>query len=241
MLIIPKNSKIFILSDTHFQDWSNQDEIASFISFLETVREQGKVLFLLGDIFDFYFEYKSFLPKSFFNIFYELKKTSEKGIDIHYWMGNHDFWVGKFFGEVGIIKHFHPETVKIGTKKILIQHGDEMDMNFMIKTCLTNGISKTLFSLLHPELGLKIAKIVSKRSNAKTKGMKFNRENFKVFAENKFAEGIDDIVMGHFHKPFSYKKGKKTLSVIGDWKNNQSYGLIVNGKISVMRFTQSPR
>jgi UDP-2,3-diacylglucosamine hydrolase len=241
MLTIPKNSKIFILSDTHFQDWSNQDEIKSFISFLETVRKKGNVLFLLGDIFDFYFEYKSFLPKSFFNIFCELKKTAEKGIDIHYWMGNHDFWVGNFLGEVGIIKHFHPETIKIGAKKILVQHGDEMDMNFMIKTFLTNGISRTLFSLLHPELGLKIAKIVSKRSNAKTKEMKLNRENLRIFAENKFAGGIDDIVIGHFHHPFYYKKGKQTLSVIGDWKNNQSYGLIANGKISVMRFTQSPR
>jgi UDP-2,3-diacylglucosamine hydrolase len=205
------------------------------------VRKKGNVLFLLGDIFDFYFEYKSFLPKSFFNIFFELKKTVEKGIEIHYWMGNHDFWVGKFFGEIGIIKHFHPEIVKIGRKKVLVQHGDEMDMNFMIKTCLTNGVSRALFSLLHPELGLKIAKIVSKRSSTKSKGMKLNREHFTVFAENKFAEGIDDIVMGHFHQLIFYKKGKQTLSVIGDWKNNQSYGLIANGKISVMRFTQSPR
>lgn len=241
MLTIPRSNKIFILSDTHFQDWTCNDEIESFILFLETVRKKGNVLFLLGDIFDFYFEYKSFLPKSFFNIFCELKKTAEKGIDIHYWMGNHDFWVGRFFGEIGITKHFNPEIVKIGRKKILVQHGDEMDTNFIIKTCLTNGVSRFLFSLLHPELGLKIAKIVSLRSNAKSKRMKLNREGFKIFAENKFAEGIDDIVMGHFHQPFCYKKGKQTLSVIGDWQNNQSYGLIANGKISVMRFTQSPR
>ena len=241
MFTVPKSSKIFILADTHFQDWSTRDEIESFLLFLGMARKNGNVLFLLGDIFDFYFEYKSFLPKSFFNIFCELKKTAEKGIDIHYWMGNHDFWAGKFFEEIGIAKHFRPETIKMGTRKILVQHGDEMDMNFMIKTCLSNGVSRALFSLLHPELGLKIAKIVSKRSDAKAKGMKFNQEDFKVFAENKFAEGIDDIVMGHFHQPFCYKKGNKTLSVIGEWKNNRSYGLIENGKISVMRFTQSPR
>ena len=241
MLTLQKNLKIFILADTHFQDWSNRSNIESFLLFLEMVRKKGEVLFLLGDIFDFYFEYKSFLPKSFFNIFCELKKTAEKGIDIHYWMGNHDFWAGKFFDEIGIIKHFHPETVKIGARKIFVLHGDEMDANFMVKTCLTNGLSRTLFSLLHPELGLKIAKIVSRRSDEKSKGMKVNKEDFKIFAENKFDEGIDDIVMGHFHQPFSYKKGNKTLSVIGDWPNNRSYGLIENGRISVMRFTQSPR
>jgi len=241
MLKIEKSSKIFILADTHFQDWSSRGEIESFVLFLKKVRETGDVLFLLGDIFDFYFEYKSFIPKSFFSIFFELKKTVEKGIDIHYWMGNHDFWAGKFFEEIGIVKHFNPEIIEIGEKKILIQHGDEMDRNFMIKTCLTNRISSALFSLIHPELGLKIAKLVSKRSYAKSNGMKLNHEKLNSFAESSFSEGIDDIVMGHFHKPFCYKKGNKTLSVIGDWKNKRSYGLIVNGNISVMRFTQSPK
>jgi len=241
MLKISKESKIFVLTDTHFQDWSSEEEIKSFVSFMEKVRNEGNVLFLLGDIFDFYFEYKSFLPKAFFNIFCELKETVKKGIEIHYWMGNHDFWPGRFFEQIGIVKHFNPEVVEIGEKKILVQHGDETDTHFMIRTCLTNKISRALFSLIHPELGLLIAKMVSKNSKESSNQMKVSHKILDGYAQSKFEEGIDDILMGHFHKSYCYRSGSRSLSIIGDWKHNQSYGVIENGNISVMRFTQSPK
>jgi UDP-2,3-diacylglucosamine hydrolase len=241
MLEISKNKTVFIISDTHFQDWSRKEEVDSFLSFLEKVRNEGDELFLLGDIFDFYFEYKSFIPKKFFNIFFGLRRTVEEGVNIHYWMGNHDFWIGNFFGELGVVKHIGSEIVKIGEKRILVQHGDEMDTNFMIKTLLTNRFSRALFSLLHPELGLAIAKAVSKFSKANSRGKELIESNFVKFAVNKFQREIDAIVMGHFHEPYLYREGEKTLTIFGDWKNWRSYGLISNGRISVMRFNQSPK
>ncbi len=241
MLQISDKRTIFVISDTHFQDWSEREEIDSFLSFLKMVRKKGDELFLLGDIFDFYFEYKSFIPKSFFYIFSALQKTIEREIKVHYWIGNHDFWIGDFFERLGVVKHFGPEIIKIGKKKFLVQHGDEMDTNFMVKTFLTNRISKTLFSLIHPELGLQIAKSVSRFSSSNSRELKLTDKQFKDFAKKEFSKGIDAIVMGHFHKPYLYKNGNKILSIFGDWKNCRSYGLIENGNISVMRFTQSPK
>ncbi len=241
MLEISGDRKVFIISDTHFQDWSGKEEIDSFLFFLETVIKEGNELFLLGDIFDFYFEYKSFIPKSFFKIFFELKRTAEAGINIHYWIGNHDFWIGDFIESLGIVKHLGTEVVKIGEKRMLVQHGDEMDGNFMAKKMLANKFSQTLFSLIHPELGLQMAKALSKFSKANSRDLDLSNGSFEKFAKEKFREGFDAVIMGHFHKPYLYREGEKTLVIFGDWEHSRSYGVISKGNISVMRFNQSPK
>ena len=241
MLELSEDKEVFIVSDTHFQDWSNEEEIETFLLFLEKVIKEGDELFLLGDIFDFYFEYKSYIPKSFFKIFFELKRAVKEGISIHYWIGNHDFWLGNFIGELGIVKHLGSEVVKLGRKRILVQHGDEMDGNFMVKKFLSNRFARTLFSLIHPELGLQMAKAISKFSNANSRGLEVKEEVFDKFASEKFREGFDAVIMGHFHKPYLYKEGDKTLAVFGDWKLCRSYGVISDGNISFKRFNQSPK
>jgi len=241
MVEISEDKKVFIVSDTHFQDWSDKEEIETFLSFLEKVTREGDELFLLGDIFDFYFEYKSFIPKIFFNIFFELKRTAEQGVNIHYWIGNHDFWAGAFIEELGIVKHLGAEVVKLGERIMLVQHGDEMDGNFMAKKFLANRFSQVLFSLIHPEVGLQMAKAVSKFSQANSRGLKLSEETFVKFASEKFSEGFDAVIMGHFHKPYLYREGEKTLAIFGDWKHCRSYGIISNGNISVMQFNQSPK
>jgi len=241
MLEISENNTVFVVSDTHFQDWSGQEEIESFFLFLKKVVEEGDELFLLGDIFDFYFEYKSFIPKAFCNIFFELKKTIEKGVNIHYWVGNHDFWIGDFIEELGIFKHREAEIVKIGKKKFLVQHGDEMDGNFIVKRCLSGRFSRGVYSLIHPELGLQMAKKISKFSQYRSRDLKIGEEDLVKLAASRFSEGIDGVIMGHFHKPYLYREKSRTLALIGDWKHNRSYGSIENGNISLMRFNQSPR
>jgi UDP-2,3-diacylglucosamine hydrolase len=241
MLEISADKKIFVISDTHFQDWSDKGEIDSFLFFLEKVIKEGNELFLLGDIFDFYFEYKSFIPKSFFKIFLKLKRAAEEGINIHYWVGNHDFWIGDFIETLGIVKHPGAEVVRIGEKRMLVQHGDEMDSSFTAKKMLANKFSKMLFSFIHPEVGLQMAKTLSKFSKVNSRGQELSNGSFEKFATEKFKEGFDAVIMGHFHKPYLYREGEKTLAIFGDWEHSRSYGVISNGNISVKRFNQSPR
>lgn len=241
MLDIPEKNSLFAITDTHFCDNSSNQEIKDFFSFLELVREKGDKLFLLGDIFDFYFEYKSLLPKSFFEIFCELKKTSKEGLEIHYWPGNHDFWVGDFVRNLGIIIHSGPEIINIGNRKILVQHGDEMDSKFMLKVLLKNRALRTIFSWIHPEAGFALAKRISRFSRTNSKRNNLNSGQLKNYAEKKFREGIDAILMGHLHLPYFYEKDDKILAILGDWLHYRSFGIISNGKISLRRFNQSPR
>jgi UDP-2,3-diacylglucosamine hydrolase len=241
MLEISEDKTIFIVSDTHFQDWTDNEQLESFLSFLEKVIKEGNELFLLGDIFDFYFEYKSFIPKSFFKIFFELKRAAEEGVNIHYWIGNHDFWIGDFIDTLGIVKHRGAEVVRIGEKRMLVQHGDEMDGNFMAKKMLANKFSKALFSLIHPEVGLQMAKALSKFSKANSRELELSNGSFVKFATERFREGFDAVIMGHFHKPYLYREGEKTLAIFGDWENYRSYGVISKGNISIKRFNQSPK
>lgn len=205
------------------------------------VEKKGDGLFLLGDIFDFYFEYKSFIPKNFFDVFYALRRIVEQGIHVHYWTGNHDFWVGEFFKRLGIKTHAEPTTLKMEGKRILVLHGDEVDTNFMLKNILCNKFSKFLFSLLHPEFGLLIARVVSKLSREKSKKFELPKRSLENFAERKFLKGIDTVIMGHFHIPYFYKRGKKNLVICGDWGSWHSYGVIENGNISLKRFSHSPK
>lgn len=241
MLELSEDKEVFIVSDTHFQDWSDEEEIKTFLLFLEKVIREGDELFLLGDIFDFYFEYKSYIPKSFFKILFELKRVVKEGVNIHYWIGNHDFWLGDFIGELGIVTHLGSEVVKLGKRRVLVQHGDEMDGNFMVKKFLSNRFARMLFSLIHPEVGLQMAKAISHFSQANSRGLEVSEEVFDKFASEKFREGFDAIIMGHFHKPYSYREGEKTLAIFGDWKLWRSYGVISDGNISFKRFNQSPK
>ena len=105
---------IFVVADTHFHHKSRIKDLKDFFLFLEKVRQKANKLFLLGDIFDFYFEYKTVIPKTLFDIFYELKRTSSVGVEIHYWAVNHDFHLGEFIRELNIIPHFTPEIISAG-------------------------------------------------------------------------------------------------------------------------------
>ena len=124
---------------------------------------------------------------------------------------------------------------------MLVQHGDEMDSNFMAKKMLANRFSRTLFSFIHPELGLQMAKALSKFSKANSRELELSNGSFVKFATEKFREGFDAVIMGHFHKPYLYTEGEKTLAIFGDWKKCRSYGVISKGNISVKRFNQSPK
>lgn len=238
---ISKSDIVFVVADTHFNNESETKDIKAFFSFLNKVREEASKLFLLGDIFDFYFEYKTVIPKTYFKVLCEFQKTIDRGIEIHYWAGNHDFWLGEFIDNLNIITHFNPEIFSIDEYRILVEHGNELDSSKLLETILKNRLSKSLFSYLHPDLGINIARKISKLSRMRSEKISFNFNSLFRYAERKFGSGVDAIIMGHFHRPYLYKKSGKTLIILGDWSNYRSFGVISKGKISIKRFNHSPR
>lgn len=241
MLDIPSSKTIFAVSDTHFRTGSESSSLDDFVLFLEYVRKNGDVLFLLGDILDFYLEYPSLLQKSYFPIFHELKKTEESNIEIHYWTGNHDFWLGKFVREIGIKIHNAPEIISTGKGRLLVLHGDETESSFSMKHFMGGEIQRKLFSLLHPEIGISIASKISSVSRNFSGDKVPDANRITAFAEDFFKEGIKEILMGHFHRPYFYSSGKNSLYILGDWETYRSFGIISDGTISMNRFIHSPR
>ncbi|APF17021.1 metallophosphoesterase [Caldithrix abyssi DSM 13497] len=206
-------------------------------------------LFVVGDFFDFWFEYKTVIPKQYFPVLFYLQKMREKGIEVHYLAGNHDFFLGTFFDRYLDVKtHADEAVVELKSKRFFIFHGDGVDPDDkgyrILKRILRSAFNQKLFRLIHPDLGIRLAKLVSGTSR------KYNKVNLKKrsedayvrFAEQKFAEGFDYVVMGHRHNPLVHEaQGKKYVN-LGDWIVNYSYAVFDGNDLKLKFFTnQSQR
>lgn len=233
--------KTYLISDTHFNRETRNKEIKDFFYLLKIIEQDADRLFLVGDIFDFYFEYRNVIPRNYFDIFCEFKKLKDKGIEIHYWAGNHDFWLGEFIQEIGIEIHNSPATFPLGNRTVLIEHGNEIDSPEYLRKFFTCKISRLLFSIIHPDIGINLARIISRISRYSSDRDFIDQKPFIRHAKTRFKNGIDFIIMGHLHKPLIYRDGNRAMFILGDWTHYRSFGIISNGKISLKRFTQSPR
>lgn len=235
---------IYFISDVHLgfetRDLDKKREDL-LLNTLDIISNDCKTLLILGDLFDFWFEYKTVIPKIFYRTitkFYELK---QKGIDIIYLMGNHDFGHKNFFSEelgVEIIKD-DVEIVFYG-KKFYLSHGDGKSFydsiyNFL-KKILRNPISLYLYTKLHPDLGIKLASGSSKESRKHTSQKKYGEiEGMEQFAEQKIFEGFDYVVMGHRHKLILKKIGNGFYINLGDWFNDPHIGSFDGDKFKLIK------
>lgn len=202
-------------------------------------------LFVVGDFFDFWFEYRTVIPKQYFSTLILLQKLKEKGVEMHYLAGNHDFALGSFFDRnLGIKTHSDEAVVELNQKKFFIFHGDGVDPEDrgyrFLKRILRNPFNQKLFRLIHPDFGIRLAKLVSGTSRKYNKIDLKNRseEAYKQFAEQKFAEGFDYVIMGHRHNPLVHQVGQKKYINLGDWIINYSYA-VFDGNDLELKFFRS--
>jgi UDP-2,3-diacylglucosamine hydrolase len=224
--------KIFFFSDVHFglQDKQQEKEKEQrVLQFLSHVEEHGEQLFILGDLFDFWFEYKYVVPRGYHNIIAKLAQLVEKGISVHYVAGNHDFWLKDFFpNDLGIPVHKDPFELVLHDKKFFFHHGDGLalrDTGYrIIKKILRNPICIFLFSLLHPDITAPIARRSSKTSRKYTGHKDYGEtDGMKIFASQKIMEGYDIIIMGHRHIPTFENIGNGIYINLGDWIDDNTY------------------
>ncbi len=224
--------KIFFFSDVHFGLHDKQREKEKeqrVLLFLSHVQEHGEQLFIMGDLFDYWFEYKNVIPRGYHNILSKLSSLVEHGVKIHYMAGNHDFWLKDFFpNNLGIPVYKDPFQIELRGKKFFLHHGDGLALNDMgyliLKKILRSPISIFLYSLFHPDLTSPIARGFSKTSRAYTGNKDFGETDSMIkFAEEKFREGIDYVIMGHRHKPLEHSAGKSLYINLGDWITYNTY------------------
>jgi len=242
--------KYFFISDIHIGAGTEDTEhskINKLFSFLNYIDDPQNKLFIVGDLFDFWFEYKHAIPKNYFSIFYRLHKLIQNGVEIHFLPGNHDYWIVDFFeNELGFI--VHPDVLQLETqsKKLFLFHGDgilKRDKGYrFLKRVFRNPINIKLYRWLHPDLGIPLAKLTSHTSRQHINQHVIHaEEDYIDFASNKFNEGFDIVIIGHSHQPLIKNIDGKYLINLGDWLYHYTYGLLENGELSLNYWEQNKK
>lgn len=237
----------YFISDVHLSlddHPDNRSREKKFLRFLEQIESDAGRIFFVGDLFDFWFEYKYAIPKHQFEVLYRLKHLAGKNIEMHYLTGNHDFWLGRFFTDyIGIKTWDNDWSGEIDGKKFYLFHGDGVahkDVGYrVLKRILRNKINIRIFRWLHPDAGIPFARFVSGSSRHYTNNINLNANpDYIEFAEKKFSEGFDFVLMGHRHTPLEHTKGKNKYINIGDWLYNFSYAVFDGKNLRLEKFIE---
>ncbi len=223
----------FFISDIHLGLQSpevEREKEKKLIAFLDNAKVNCDELFIIGDLFDYWFEYKRVIQKGFIQTLAKLKELSESGISIHYIIGNHDFLHRDFFEkEIGAILYRDSLEVKINEKKFLLAHGDGLvknDLGYKIlKKILRNSLLQKIYSLVHPDLGIKIASATSKTSRDYTAGKNYGEvDGLFETAKSKIDSGFDYVIFGHSHQRSFEKYNNGFYVNLGSWLDQPCYG-----------------
>ena len=235
---IPKGKKIYFASDNHLGAPTKEASLPrekKFVTWLNEIKEDAAAIFLLGDLFDFWIDYKTVVPKGFTRTLGKLAEISDSGIPIYYFVGNHDLWMNGYFEEELNIPVYHkPQEFTFNDTSFFIGHGDGLgpgDKGYKrMKKIFTNPICKWLFRWLHPDLGVRMAqhlsvknKLISGDDDAKFLGddNEWLVQYCKRKLENKHR---DFFVFGHRHLPLNINLNKKSKYInLGDWVQYYTY------------------
>lgn len=237
---IPEGKKIYFASDNHLgaptSELSRPRE-QKFVAWLDEIKKDAAAIFLLGDLFDFWFEYKTVVPKGFTRTLGKLAEISDSGIPIYYFVGNHDLWMhGYFEDELNIPVYHEPKEFTFNNKTFFIGHGDGLgpyDKGYKrMKKIFTNPVFKWLFKWLHPDLGVKIAQYMSVKNKliSGVEDSKFlgeDNEWLVLYSKKKLeAKHHDFFVFGHRHLPLEIKLNDNSTYInLGDWIQYYTYGV----------------
>jgi len=228
------SKQYLFISDIHLGLQSKgveEEKEKLLVKFLEFAESNCDELFIVGDLFDYWFEYKRVYQKGYFRTLTTLKNLTDKGIKVHYFIGNHDFLHRDFFEiEIGAIMYKDAVSFLLNEKKYFIGHGDGMVANDtgykILKWILRNKVTQWMYSLLHPDFGIWLASRTSKSSRDYTTKKDYGEVDglFKV-AKKKIDQGSDYVIFGHLHKRVfkNYKEG--SYINLGSWLDEPCYGI----------------
>lgn len=230
---------VYFASDQHFGAPTREKSLPReqlFLAWLNEKEEDMGALFILGDLFDFWFEYKTVVPKGFVRILGKLAQLKDKGIPIFFFVGNHDLWMNDYFQtELGIPVFHKPQVFTINGKQFFIGHGDGLgpgDLGYKrMKKVFTNKFSKWLFNWLHPDIGMRLGQYLSVKNKliSGDEDVRFlgeENEWLVLYAKRKLEQQhYDYFVFGHRHLPMVIDLNQQSKYInLGDWINYFTYG-----------------
>ncbi len=250
MLVSP-DKKIYFLSDFHL---GAPDVAASLIrekkiiQFLDEIKSTAASIYILGDIFDFWYEYKNVVPKGYIRLFGKLAALTDAGIPIHVFIGNHDMWMSGYFEQALNIPVYHePKIFTFNNKRFYLGHGDGLgpgDNGYkFIKKIFRNPICKWLFGWIHPDIGIAIANYFSKKSRQKTGSTDeqfLGEENEWLIIYSKELikkEHFDFLIFGHRHLPIDIRVSELSRYInLGDWITHFTYAEFDGNEVKLCKY-----
>ncbi|MFP4527403.1 MAG: UDP-2,3-diacylglucosamine diphosphatase [Candidatus Kapaibacterium sp.] len=235
---------VYFISDIHLGLFGRQRERERetlLIDFLEKISGDATHLIIAGDLFDYWFEYKTVIPRAFVRTLGVLNELQTSGVRIEYVMGNHDFGHWDFFEhDLGIPVHKEDIVREYSGCRFYISHGDGKsykDTGYKIlKKILRSPVSLKLYSWLHPDAGIGLALASSRKSRKHTDQKDYGqRDGMLDFAKSKIEEGFDYVIMGHRHQAVRKQFGKGWYVNLGEWINNPTFARFDGEKIELMR------
>ncbi|MBP6144356.1 MAG: UDP-2,3-diacylglucosamine diphosphatase [Sediminibacterium sp.] len=239
-MVLATGKKVYFLSDFHLgapNEVESRKREDRLVRFLQAARKDAGVIFIVGDIFDFWFEYKTVVPKGFVRLLGTLAQMSDEGIQLHIFTGNHDLWMNDYLTkELNAKVYFEPQEFSINNKQFLIGHGDGLgpgDKGYKrLKKIFTNPICQWLFRWLHPDTGIQLANYFSQKSRAKTGNadeifLGEDKEWLILYTKEKAKTmEVDYFVFGHRHYAIDFKINERSRYInLGDWIRLNTYAV----------------
>ena len=245
-----QQKKIYFASDFHLGAPSYESSLERekrIVAWLEEVRVDAAEIFLIGDVFDFWFEYKRAIPKGFVRLQGKIAEITDSGIPVHWFIGNHDMWIFDYIPKELGVKMYKTEIEReFFGKKFMIGHGDGLgpgDRGYkFIKKVFRNKVCQWMFARLHPNFGIGLANFLSRKSRVSTGQADAtfygeDKEMLIQFCKSKLTEKhFDYFVFGHRHLPIEFELSANSKYInIGDWINYFSYAVFDGDQLELIQ------
>lgn len=247
---------VYFVSDLHLgipDHAASLEREKKFVRWLDQVKTDAAVIFIVGDLFDFWFEYRQVVPRGYVRVLGKLAELRDQGIPVYFFTGNHDQWMKDYFeNELNIPVYHEPQRINIAGSKFLIAHGDGLgpgDHGYkFLKTIFRGKFSRWLFSWLHPDIGVWLGRRWSKNSRLisgedQAEFMGEEKEWLIQYARTVLkTEGVDYFIFGHRHIVLDYPLTETSRYInLGDWIRFFSYAVFDGKSLAVKSFDTDNR
>jgi UDP-2,3-diacylglucosamine hydrolase len=232
---------VYFVSDAHLGAPGPPERERTLIDLLHTISGRAAALFVLGDLFDFWFEYRHAIPKGTFRVARALADVVDSGVPAVYLGGNHDFWVGSYLeSELGLRAFHQPITIRLQGRTVLLAHGDGLgpgDSGYkLLKRILRNPLAIDGFRSIHPDIGIPLAHRISAISRKHTEPREIILPRIvRDIARPRLRGEVNAMLMGHVHEPAHFRADGLDFLVIGDWLESFSHVRMEDGRFALYK------
>jgi UDP-2,3-diacylglucosamine hydrolase len=233
---------VYFISDVHLgvsDADTERRKLDALLKLLAEIHRSGGTLYIVGDLFDFWYEYRAVVPRGYHRLYSALEDLPKAGVEVTYLAGNHDFAIGSFFSdELGVRVLRDDLCFEADGKSFYVYHGDGLAANDggyrALKRVLRSPLAQWGFRLLHPDFGFALARRFSHSSRDYTSGKDYGeKDGMRLEAIRRFKNGTDIVIMGHRHLPRREELDGGIYVNLGDWIHHFTYAVYRDGDIAL--------